>query len=230
MADEEDNDQPDRWKTLWIPLIVVGSVVVILFIVMGVVLARRWRRGNDPNDVLLSPLPRSCRFPERAVQRSLSKHVLAMCDQPGGVDCRSTMTPKHAQRLGASGSPKTLPGVQREIDSATFLAKLLQSKGQDVARSPELRRTLSQYVECSLDMVPLLRRKAAAVGNGREVRSVLQQLHNLLLLGKTTLLEGEYYKAAAILSRVNGQLSFLTRVLALHNSPYAHRAFGSMLG
>ena len=227
MAEEEE--KPDRWKTLWIPLIAVGTGVVILFIVIGVVAARRWRKGNDPNDVLLTPLPRSCHFPERAVQRSLSKHVLAMCDQPGGVDCRSTMTPKHAQRL-ATGPPKTLPGVQREIDSATFLTKLLQNKGKDVARSGELRRTLSKYVECSLDLVPLLRRKAAAGGSGKDVRSVLQQLHNLLLLGKTTLLEGEYYKAAAILSRVNGQLTFLTRVLALHNSPYAHRAYGSLLG
>ena len=78
------------------------------------------RRGNDPNEVLLAPLPDACQFPRRAVQRSLARHTMAMCDRPGGIDCRNTMTPKHAERL-KGGPPKTLPGVQREIDSSTYL-------------------------------------------------------------------------------------------------------------
>ena len=228
-ADEDVARQPvSKWKTLWIPIIVVVVVVVIIFIVIGVVVSRRWKRGNDPNDVLLTPLPGTCRFPKRQVQRSLSEHVMQMCDRPGGIDCRNTMTPKHAERL-SGGPPKTLPGVQREIDSSTYLTKLLHNKGMDVARSGELRQTLSQYLECSLDMIPMLRQRALQVKDKREVNSVLQQLHNLLLIGKTTLLEGEYYKAAAILSRVNGQLTFLTRVISLHDSPYPHRSFGSYL-
>ena len=119
-----------------LPLIIICTIVLIIIIVIIVKSNKTYITTLDPNSIITHDIPKTCDFSNRQMQKELATMAQDACALK---KCDTLLTSKHTTRMKHSDPPRTLLGIQKEIDSTTFLSKLMQERGIDVMESDQLR-------------------------------------------------------------------------------------------